>query len=163
MTIQSQTNVGGKCIDVPHAQFSRGMRVQMWACENIVTWGQPNSEVTLGIIRKSGRSDIRVRLGETATEGPVAQGFSYDDASQQIQIGSLCVESWGRGDPQDAVGLGACQGKANQRWKMVASGNYYKITGINGLCLEPRNGAKENGAALDLASAMATKPTSFGP
>ena len=53
MTIQSHPDLGGKCIDVPNAQFSQGMRLQMWACASIV-WGQPNTEVTLGIVRKAG-------------------------------------------------------------------------------------------------------------
>ena len=156
MAIQSHPDLGGKCVDVPNAQFWRGMRLQMWACTYIV-WGQPNSEVTLGIVRKSGRSDIRVRLGESATAGPPAQVFTYDETSQQIKIGSLCVESWGRGDPQDAVGLGACEGKENQRWKMATTGDYYQIIGVNGLCLEPRSGAKENGAALDLVNCDANR------
>ena len=94
MAIQSHPDLGGKCVDVPNAQFWRGMRLQMWACTYIV-WGQPNSEVTLGIVRKSGRSDIRVRLGESATAGPPAQVFTYDETSQQIKIGRLCVEFLG--------------------------------------------------------------------
>jgi hypothetical protein len=156
MAIQSHPDLGGKCIDVTNAQFSQGMRLQMWACASIV-WGQPNTEVTLGIVRKSGRSDIRVKLGDSATPGPLAQVFTYDEASQQIKIGSLCVESWGRGDPQDAVGLGACEGKENQRWKMATRGDFYQITGVNGLCLESRSGAKENGAALDLMNCEANR------
>ena len=157
-SIESHPDVGGKCIDVPHAQISPGMRIQMWDCNKIVAWGRPNTEVTVGIVRKSGRSDIRVRLGETLVEGPAAQVFSYDETNQQIKIGSLCVESWGRGDPQDPVGLEACGDKANQRWRMVASGNYHQIIGINGLCLELRNGVKENGAALHIMNCDANKP-----
>jgi PDZ domain-containing protein len=40
---------------------------------------------------------------------------------------------------------------------MTASGNYSQIAGTNGLCLEPRNGAKENGAPLDLAKCDGSK------
>jgi hypothetical protein len=157
-SIESHPDLGGKCIDVPHAQISPGVRIQMWDCNKIVAWGRPNTEVTIGIVRKSGRSDIRVRLGETLVEGPAAQVFSYDETNQQIKIGSLCVEAWGRGDPQDSIGLEACGDKANQRWKMVASGNYHQIIGINGLCLELRNGVKENGAALHIVNCDANKP-----
>ena len=39
MTIQSHSDLGAKCIDVPYAQFLRGMRLQMWACNNILVWG----------------------------------------------------------------------------------------------------------------------------
>jgi hypothetical protein len=157
-SIASHSDLGGKCIDVPHGQISPGMRIQMWDCNKIVAWGRPNTEVTVGIVRKSGRSDIRVRLGETLVEGPAAQVFSRDETSQQIKIGNLCVEAWGRGDPQDGVGLEACGDKANQRWRMVASGNYREIIGINGHCLEIRDGVKENGAALDIANCDARKP-----
>jgi hypothetical protein len=61
------------------------------------------------------------------------------------------MESWGRGDPQDAIGLGACNNADNQRWKLVQSGQFHQIVGTKGLCLEPRNGANDNGAPLDLA------------
>ena len=64
----------------------------------------------------------------------------------------------GRGDPQDPIGLEACGDKTNQRWRMVASGNYHQIIGINGLCLELRNGMKENGAALHIMNCDAKKP-----
>jgi hypothetical protein len=162
MMIQSHPDMGAKCIDVPYAQFFRGMRLQMWSCGNVLVWGQPNTEVTIGVVRKSGRSEIRVRLGETPVEGPVAQAFSYDEKSQQMKIGNLCLESWGRGDPQDAVGLGACTGATNQRWRMAPSGQYQQIIGIKGLCLEPRNGANDNGAPWILWSAVPARPSSFG-
>src|SRR5271170_492719 len=86
MVIQVSPDVGGKCLDVPNAQFVAGMRLQTWDCD-------------------SGKSQI----------------FVYDDQGQTLKIGTLCVEIWGRGDPQDAVGLGVCNGGASQRWKMVAS------------------------------------------
>ena len=158
MTIQSHPDAGARCIDVPYAQFLRGMRLQMWACSSVLVWGHPNTEVTLGIARKTGRSDIRVRLGETATQGPAAQVFSYDEKTQQLKVGNLCVESWGRGDPQDPVGLGACIPALNQHWRLVASGEYQRIIGAKDLCLEPRNAAKENGAPLDIIECGANRP-----
>ena len=123
MTIRSHPDVGGKCIDVPYGQFSRGMRVQMWPCNG----------------------------------GP-AQSFSYKEESKQLQIGGLCVEAWGRGDQQDAVGLGACNGKPSQQWRMQPSGNYQQILGINDLCGELRYGVKDDGAALDIATCDAARP-----
>src|SRR3974390_1812503 len=38
----------------------------------------------------------------------LTQTFSYDETSQQLMIGNLCVESRGQGHPQDPVGLGSC-------------------------------------------------------
>ena len=99
---------------------------------------------------RPGAREIRVRLGETATQEPAAQVFSYDEKSQQMKIGNLCMESWGRGDPQDAVGLGACSSAPDQHWRLVAKGDYHQIIGIRDLCLEPRNAAKENGAPLNI-------------
>ncbi len=89
-----------------------------------------------------------MRLQMWNCNNSVAQTFSYDDTNQQLTIGNLCVESWGRGDPQDAVGIGACNGQANQHWKMVASGNYYQIIGINGQCLTLRFAVKDNGRSV---------------
>jgi Ricin-type beta-trefoil lectin domain len=79
--------------------------------------------------------------------------FAYDQAVQHLVIGHLCVEAWGRGDAGDAVGLGVCNNDAaNQRWRMVASGDYYQVVGINSRCLDVRLEAKDSGAALDIAN-----------
>ena len=101
---------------------------------------------------------IGMRLQLWDCNNSPAQIFSYDETSQQLMIGSLCMESWGRGDPQDAVGLGACNGSANQHWRMVANGDYYQIIGINNRCLELRYGLKTNGAALDVMDCDAGRP-----
>jgi hypothetical protein len=93
-----------------------------------------------------------------ACNNGVAQIFFYDETSQQLTIGNLCVESWGRGDPQDAVGLGSCNGQTNQRWKMVASKDYYQIIGINNRCLELRYAVNDNGAPLDIQDCDVGKP-----
>jgi hypothetical protein len=57
--------------------------------------------------------------------------FEYDQGTQRLVIGHLCVESFGRGDAADGVGLGACNGVPNQQWRMVAIGDYYQIVGVN--------------------------------
>jgi hypothetical protein len=88
----------------------------------------------------------------------VGQIFSYDDTSQQLMIGNLCVESWGGGYLQDAVGIGACNGGVNQHWRMVASKDYYQIIGINNSCLTLRNAVRDNGAALDIMDCDAGRP-----
>jgi Ricin-type beta-trefoil lectin domain/PDZ domain len=158
MTIQSHPDVGSRCIDVPSAQFSRGMGLQMWTCNTTLVWGKPNTEVVLGIARTTGRSEIRVRLGETTTQGPVGQVFTYDEKTQEMKIGNLCMRSWGRGDPQDPVVLGACTGAPDQRWRLVPSGEYHQIIGVKDLCLETRNAANENGAPLAIAECGANRP-----
>jgi hypothetical protein len=123
MVIQSHPQVGGKCLDVPYAQFLVGMRVQMWDYNN-----------------------------------SNAQIFVYDEQSQQLRIGDKCVEVWGRGDPQDAIDISACNGGVNQHWRMVASKNYYQIIAINNRCIELRYGLNYDGAALDIQDCDAGRP-----
>lgn len=78
------------------------------------------------------------------------EAFEYDQGMQRLVIGHLCVESFGRGDAADGVGLGACNGAPNQHWRIGAIGDYYQIVGVNNLCLEIRAGAIGNGAPLDI-------------
>ena len=81
--------------------------------------------------------------------GP-AQIFSYDETSQQLTLGNLCVESLGQGYPRDSVGLRSCDNGVRQHWRVVAAGEYYRFIGVNGLCLDIRSGDKENGAPLQV-------------
>jgi hypothetical protein len=79
-----------------------------------------------------------------------AQIFTYLEESEQLSIGTACVEAWGRGDANDAVALWRCHGGPNQHWKMVQRGDYYQIT-VNGLCLDVRYGGKaQNGNPLQI-------------
>jgi hypothetical protein len=80
----------------------------------------------------------------------VVQIFSYDETSQELKIGGLCIESRGRGDPQDAVGLGNCNGGANQHWRMVGSGGNYRIVGSNDLCVAIKGADTADGAPLNI-------------
>ena len=91
-----------------------------------------------------------MRLQTWDCNGTVAQTFSYDETNQQLTIGNLCVESWGRGDPQDTIGLGRCNGQPQQHWKMVASGDYYRILGAKDLCIDIKWADKANGTSLNL-------------
>jgi hypothetical protein len=97
--------------------------------------------------------ELRIQMFDC--NNTVGQTFSYDDTNEQLAIGNLCMESWGRGDLQDAVGLGSCTGGPNQKWKLVATNGYYEIVGVNGLCLDIRYGVKENGTPLDIYTCAA--------
>src|SRR5208282_6341020 len=81
----------------------------------------------------------------------LAQIFSYDETSQQLTIGNLCVESWGQGHAQDPVGLGSCDNGIKQHWRVVAAGEYYQIIGVDGLCLDIGYVDRENGAPLQVS------------
>jgi len=98
-----------------------------------------------------------MRLETFDCNNTAAQIFSYDDKTQELKIGNLCVTSWGRGDPQDAVGIESCHAVANQHWRMVAVKDYYQLIGINNRCLEVRYGVNSNGAPLDVMDCDANR------
>ena len=78
--------------------------------------------------------------------GP-AQMFIYDPADMHLMIGGLCVDANG-GKPGDLVKLVRCTAGANQIWKSEPKGNFTKLVGGSGLCLDIRYGSKELGAPL---------------
>jgi alpha-galactosidase len=80
-------------------------------------------------------------------DSSAAQIFTYDPANARLTIGGLCVDANG-GKPGDLVKLWSCDGGANQAWKAEQKGNFTKLVGQNGLCLDIRYGSKEVGAPL---------------
>jgi len=76
-----------------------------------------------------------------------AQIFVYDPAAMHLTIGDLCVDANG-GKPGDLVKLSPCGAGASQTWKSEPKGNFTKLVGQNGLCLDIRYGSKENGAPV---------------
>jgi endo-1,4-beta-xylanase len=76
-----------------------------------------------------------------------AQMFIYDPAAMQLTIAGLCVDAAG-GKPGDLVKLSACAAGANQSWKSEPKGNFTKLVGGSGLCLDIRYGSKEIGAPV---------------
>jgi peptidylprolyl isomerase len=76
------------------------------------------------------------RLQTTSCASIASQIFTYDQNTQVLAIGSLCVGLGGRGAPASAVGLGSCTGDASQRWRVVANGDFYQIVGSGDRCLD---------------------------
>ena len=76
-----------------------------------------------------------------------SQIFTYDPANMRLTIGGLCVDANG-GQPGDLVKLWSCDGGANQVWKIEQKGNFSKLVGTNGLCLDIRYGSTAAGAPL---------------
>lgn len=89
----------------------------------------------------------------------LAQIFSYDETTQQLTIGNLCVGSSGQGHPQDPVGLGACDNGIKQHWRMVSAGEYYQIVAVDGQCLDVSSLDKENGAPVQVSPCGDTSDT----
>jgi len=80
-------------------------------------------------------------------DGSPAQIFIYDPASQRLSIGGLCVDAKG-GHGGDLVKLGSCDGGASQAWRAEQKGDFTKLIGTSGLCLDIRYGSTESGAPL---------------
>jgi len=80
-------------------------------------------------------------------DSSAAQIFIYDPAGMHLTIGGLCADANG-GKPGDLVKLRPCEAGANQIWKSEQKGNFTKLVGQNGLCLDIRYGSKENGAPV---------------
>jgi hypothetical protein len=80
-------------------------------------------------------------------DGSAAQNFNYDPASMHLSIGGLCVDANG-GQPGALVKLSACDKGPNQAWQSRQIGNFTKLVGQNGLCLDIRYGSKETGAPV---------------
>ena len=76
-----------------------------------------------------------------------AQIFVYEPATMLLTIGGLCVDANG-GKPGDLVKLSSCGAGAGQTWKSEPKGNFTKLVGQNGLCLDIRYGSKETGAPV---------------
>jgi Ricin-type beta-trefoil lectin domain len=76
-----------------------------------------------------------------------AQTFVYDPAAMHLMFGGLCVDANG-GKPGDLVKLARCAAGANQIWKSEPKGNFTKLVGGGGLCLDIRYGSKEPGAPV---------------
>jgi Ricin-type beta-trefoil lectin domain len=76
-----------------------------------------------------------------------AQIFVYDPAGMHLTIGGLCVDANG-GKPGDLVKLWPCEAGANQIWKSEQKGNFTKLVGESGLCLDIRYGSTEDGAPV---------------
>jgi tetratricopeptide (TPR) repeat protein len=79
------------------------------------------------------------RLQSSDCQQATSQIFTYDENTQLLTIGGLCVGLGGRGNDAAAVSLGACAGQPNQLWRVVANGEYYRFIGMDDRCLDSAN------------------------
>ena len=80
-------------------------------------------------------------------DSSAAQTFIHDPAAMHLSIGGLCIDANG-GKPGDLVKLAPCAAGAGQIWRSEPKGNFTKLVGQNGLCLDIRYGSKELGAPV---------------
>jgi hypothetical protein len=110
IAIQSHPSTGKNCLGVPDSQFVPGMR-----------------------LNSSSFCDMALSMG---WYGPP---IHYDQSTQRLSIGDLCVESR-PSDLDNAISLEFCSNAFSQRWNIVASGPYYQIVGLSNRCLAIKAG-----------------------
>lgn len=70
------------------------------------------------------------RLQSSDCQQATSQIFTYDQNTQLLSIGGLCVRVGGPGNDAAAVSLGSCTGQPNQHWRVVGNGDYYRFIGM---------------------------------
>jgi streptogrisin C len=119
------SNLNGKCIDVPNANFADGVALQMWGCNNSAAqkWTFVN-----GTLQTSNNKCMDVAWGSTANgaviqivncSGNAAQQFVLSAAGDLVNPqANKCVDidAWNAGDGARLV-LWECTGGANQKWR----------------------------------------------
>jgi Ricin-type beta-trefoil lectin domain/Lysozyme like domain len=118
------SNWNGKCVDVPAANFSDGVQLQMYGCNGT---GAQNWTFTNGTLQTQNNKCMDVAWGSTAN-GAVIQiaGCSGNPAQQFVLSGAgdlvnpqsnKCVDikDWNGADGA-ALQLWDCGGTANQKW-----------------------------------------------
>ncbi|HEV7935307.1 MAG TPA: beta-1,3-glucanase family protein [Actinomadura sp.] len=118
------SNWNGKCIDVPSANFSDGVPLQVWSCNgtNAQAW-----TFTGGAVRTQNNKCMDVAWGATTNGAVIQIAGCSGNAAQQFVLNSAgdlvnpqankCVDikDW---NPNDGAQLQLwdCAGTANQRW-----------------------------------------------
>ncbi|GIE02197.1 hypothetical protein Adu01nite_35470 [Paractinoplanes durhamensis] len=114
----------GKCIDVPNANFSDGVPLQMWGCNGT---GAQKWTFTNGTLQTSNNKCIDVAWGSTANGAVIQIANCSGNAAQQFVLSAAgdlvnpqankCVDinGWNGNDGANLV-LWDCTGGANQKW-----------------------------------------------
>jgi streptogrisin C len=119
------SNMNNKCIDVPGANFSDGVLVQMYTCNgtNAQRWNHVN-----GQLQTSNGKCLDAAGGGTANNTPIqivgchdhpAQQFVFSAAGDLVNpVSNRCVDirDWNGNDGAQLI-LYDCHGGANQKWR----------------------------------------------
>lgn len=119
------SNWNNKCIDVPNSNFSDGVRLQMYGCNNT---GAQKWTFVNGTLQTSNNKCMDVAWGSTANgaaiqivgcSGNPAQQFVLSAAGDLVNPqGNKCVDikDW-NGNDGALLQLWDCAGTANQKWR----------------------------------------------
>ena len=120
------SNLNNKCIDVPGANFSDGVRLQMWGCNgtNAQRWNHVNGTVADVQRQMPGRGRRRHRrttppIQIVGCNGNPAQQFVLSAAGDLVNpVSNQCVDivGWNANDGAQLI-LYDCHGGANQKWR----------------------------------------------
>lgn len=150
--------IGGKCLDVPAADYFAGQVVAIYECHGganqLWTLGTDgsiqagSSGLCLDVPNGVGSSGLDLQLWPC--HGGPSQQFSFT-SDGEIKFGSLCVDSeWG--DPTDGrlIQLYDCKAsndlsKANQRYHLRGA-----VHGLDGQCLDVWGGVPSNNTPVQV-------------
>ncbi|MBU2662733.1 ricin-type beta-trefoil lectin domain protein [Actinoplanes bogorensis] len=119
------SSLNNKCLDVPNSNFSDGVRVQMWNCNNTAAqkWNFVN-----GTLQTSNNKCLDVAWGSTANgaviqivncSGNPAQQWVLSSAGDLVNPQAnkcLDIDAWNANDGAVLI-LWECTGGANQKWR----------------------------------------------
>ncbi|MET0423880.1 MAG: ricin-type beta-trefoil lectin domain protein [Actinoplanes sp.] len=118
------SNWNGKCIDVPNGNFSDGVPLQMWGCNNSAA---QKFTFTGGTLQTSNNKCMDVAWGSTANGAVIQIATCSGNPAQQFVLSAAgdlvnpqankCVDidAWNGNDGARLV-LWDCVGGANQKW-----------------------------------------------
>jgi streptogrisin C len=118
------SNWNGKCVDVPNANFSDGVQLQMWDCNNT---GAQKWTFVNGTLQTSNNKCMDVAWGSTADGAVVQIASCSGNAAQQWVLSAagdlvnpqadkcLDITGWNGGSGAQ-LETWTCTGGANQKW-----------------------------------------------
>ena len=118
------SNWNGKCVDVPNSNFSDGVPLQMWVCNNT---GAQKWTFVNGTLQTSNNKCMDVAWGSTADGAVVQIATCSGNAAQQWVLSAagdlvnpqankcLDIKDW-NGNDGAALQTWTCGGTANQKW-----------------------------------------------
>jgi streptogrisin C len=146
-----------KCMEVPGAQFTDGVQLQMWGCNasSAQQWTFVGSTVRSNgkCMDVAGGSTARGTAVQLATcNGATSQNFTLNAAGELVnQRANLCVDISDI-NPNDGakLHLWSCLGISNQKWDFRSNGGGTFVSSLNNKCMEVPGGQFADGVQLQM-------------
>jgi streptogrisin C len=117
------SRMNGKCIDVPNGNFSDGVQLQMWTCNNSpaqkFTWDGARLKIggkCMDVSNASTADGTRIQI--VSCNGNRAQDFTLSPAGDLVSyLANKCVDIEGFNANDGAkLSIYTCTGTSNQKW-----------------------------------------------